>query len=156
MKMTTLALLLILMGCGTSSSPQATGEATVNEGWKLEVATEGGLAGRGLGSVVIEPPAVDARDFNRGCKGSLDEREAHTLGSAVAAARPSEWKREYVRPENPHGYADMIRYTLTLTRGSESHSTSWYEETRPKLPADAAALYSEAWKTRARVVASCK
>jgi hypothetical protein len=156
MKMTTLALLLILMGCGTNSTTSTTAEETVSNGWKIEVATEGGLAGRGVGSVVIEPPAVDARDFNRGCKGSLDEREAQTLGSAVAAAKPSEWKKEYVRPENPHGYADMIRYTLTLTRGSESHATSWYEETRSKLPPDAAALYNEAWKTRARVVASCK
>jgi hypothetical protein len=156
MRMTTLALLLILMGCGTNSSPQATAEGSVSKGWKIEVTTEGGLTGRGLGSVVIEPPAVEARDFNRGCQGSLDEREAQTLGSAVAAAKPSEWKTEYVRPENPHGYADMIRYTLSLTRGSESHSTSWYEETRAKLPADAAALYDEAWKTRARVVASCK
>ena len=156
MKLTTLALLLILLGCGSNSSPQAAAEGTVSNGWKVEVATEGGLTGRGLGSVVIEPPAVEARDFTRSCKGNLDEREAQTLGSAVAAAKPSEWQKEYVRPENPHGYADMIRYTLTLTRGSESHATSWYGEAHPKLPADVSTLYGQAWKTRARVVGSCR
>jgi hypothetical protein len=146
----------MLFGCGTHSSSQATAEDTVHNDWKIEVATEGGLTGRGLGSVVIAPPAVDARDFQRSCKGTLEEGEAQTLASAVAAAKPSEWQKEYVRPENPRGYADMVRYTLTLTRGAESHATSWYGEAQPKLPADVSTLHHEAWKTRGRVVASCK
>jgi len=158
MKMMTLAFFLMLLGCDSTTAPRAatTAEPAMRGDWRVEVATEGGITGKGLGSVDITPPSVSARDFARSCNGTLDDHEQARLASAAGTAKPAGWKSEYVRPENPHGYADQIRYTLTLTRGQEKHSTSWYEETRAQLPPDAASLYDEAWKARARVVASCK
>jgi hypothetical protein len=158
MKMMALALFLMLLGCDSTTGPSAatTSEPAMRGDWRVEVATEGGIAGKGLGSVAIAPPTVSARDLARSCDGTLADDEQARLASAAGAAKPEGWKSEYVRPENPHGYADQIRYTLTLTRGQEKHATSWYEETRAQLPSDAASLYNEAWKARARVVASCK
>lgn len=144
-----IALLAIAFAsCNTAS--------TMSRDWRIEVKTDGGFTGRGLGTVAVTFDSVEAADLARSCNGAPSEKEREDLQREVSRATPASWKREYVRPENPYGYADQIRYTLTLTRGGETRSTSWYDETREQLPSDAAELFEGAWRIRDRVVKNCR
>jgi hypothetical protein len=93
----------------------------LNLHWHIEIVSEGGFTGRGVGKVVADSDHASA-----------------TLRRAVADAKPEKWVREYADPTAPHGHPDEIRYTLTLKTGDREHVTSWYE-TVP-LPHDLRAI----------------
>jgi hypothetical protein len=103
-----LAFAALALACNTAAS--------VAEPWHIEIASEGGFTGRGVGKVVVD-----------------SDHASDALRHAVAGAKPEKWAREYADPKAPHGHPDEIRYTLTLKSGGHEHVTSWYETaTLPK------------------------
>lgn len=110
---------------------------TMTSDWSIDVSTQGGIAGRGLGSVSLSSKGAD-----------FPNRDA--VARAVDAAAPEKWKSSYAVPGNPRGYADQILYKLTLTRGGQTYSTWWYDESRPLLPPDLGALFDVVWNERSK------
>jgi hypothetical protein len=99
--------------------------ASVTEPWHIEIASEGGFTGRGVGKVLADSDHASER-----------------LRQAVADAKPEQWAHEYTDPKAPHGHPDEIRYTLTLKTGDHEHVTSWYETAT--LPHDLRAIVDAA------------
>lgn len=138
--MRSIAVLLALASLTCNTAPPMT---SADRPVSLSLTTEGGISGRGIGSVSIDGDDVDAGR----CRGTLTAAEREELQRLIAAAHPESWKAEYGEPARP----DQVRYTLTLA----GHATSWYGERQPDLPAEVAALREAAWKVRSRVLASC-
>jgi hypothetical protein len=96
--------------------------ATTAEGpWTMELTSSGGIAGRGNGAIVADSDdrlVITLMD-GRQCSYTSFERQ---LGEAVAAARPQRWSESYTTP-----CADCFEWTLTLTRGEKTYTTSWLE-----------------------------
>lgn|GEM_PF-784889 len=144
-------------GVSSSSMPSESTSARKQESWSIEITTDGGLTGKGLGSVTIDSRGhVGAADLSRRCDGSLTTTESAALTTGVASATPGSWKTSYADPATPHGHPDEIHYSLSLARGGESYATAWYGEQGSALPADLITLRDAAWQVRSRVVATCK
>ena len=161
---TILLMTLTALHCGASdgvSSPvmssQSTGRDEKQQVWRIEITTDGGITGKGLGSVSVDSSGhVVAADIARRCDGALTPAESSTLATAVAAAVPGSWRSSYETPGAPHGHPDQIHYSLTFTRDGKAYTTSWYGEPEAGLPADLAALRDASWQVRSRVVVTCK
>ncbi len=137
MKLTLLASLLAL-SCNTVSVP-----APVD----LDLTTDGGLTGRGLGSVSIRGDAITARTLGpQSCSGTVTATERNELAAAVEPALHEEWRSDYTPAGNPHGSADQIRYALTLN----GRRVTWTDEAETSLPPALAALRKIAWQLRER------
>jgi hypothetical protein len=106
----------------------------------IEITTDGGFVGRGLGGVVIDARSITATDLSRSCKGELTATEHDALASAAAKFEPAH--------EKSTGHPDQIGYTLKVG----DQSTSWHGETPP---AGAAAVFNAAWQVRQRVLDGC-
>jgi hypothetical protein len=153
MRTTIAFLLLALYSCQTSGPMTSNSNAT--DEWQVELATDGGITGRGNGTVTIERAQGTAKFGERTCRAALTDREREDVGKAVRAAEPERWRDKYIRADNPHGYADQIRYTVTLRRDGASYSAWWYDETRSEIPPDLAALHDLAAKVRYRLLTEC-
>ncbi len=119
--------------------------------WRIEVTTEGGFTGRGLGAVTLSAQAVRASDWNRSCEVEISDQERRELEHQIAAALECDW-RVYVLEDNPYGYADQIRYTITLDESGQSRSASWLDETAGAVPHEIALLFRTAWHLRDRTM----
>ncbi len=115
-------------------------------GWRVDVATHGGLAGRGAGGVSIrssgEARIVAAE--GHACELRLERRELAALDRAVRRARPGRWRSRYYLPDNPTGCCDQVATTLALVRGGRREQrsvTGWYDESRQTVPPDALSLH---------------
>jgi hypothetical protein len=108
---------------------------------RIEVTTDGGFVGRGIGGVVIDGTTVTATDLARTCKGELTPREEVSLSHAIAKFKDS--------GKSPAGHPDEIGYTLVLA----GQSTSWHGETAPP---GAAAVFKSVWRVRQRVLDDCQ
>jgi hypothetical protein len=108
---------------------------------RIEITTDGGFAGRGLGGIVIDGIAVTATDLGRSCKGTLTAGEQDGLARAIARLDSS--------GKHAGGHPDEIGYTLKVN----DETTSWSGENPPK---GVAAVFERAWKTRQRVLDSCR
>jgi hypothetical protein len=111
---------------------------------KLELHTDGGIHGRGVGSVVIDDDDVLAIDLNRRERGRLTFAERDALQRAIG--------RLEIHP--PHTDAtkvrDAIRYALTMDAFGRPLSThSWNDdEASPTV----LALRDVIWKIRERIL----
>jgi len=112
----------------------------------IELTSEGGISGRGVGGITIDGTAVTAGDGRRECHGELTVDERDMLAQRVRDAHPERWKTD-----EGTGHPDQIRYTLKLS----DHPISWHGEDLSVLPADVRALYTTLWKIRERVLGSC-
>lgn len=128
MKSLFFALVISIIACSATT-------ATARGGWRIEITTEGGMTGRGIGNATITPESVAKCDH-----ASLDR--------ALQNAMPSAWKREYREPSNPHGYADQILTTMTLKIDGKPFTTSWYSGSRDLVAKDAIVLFDAAWPLR--------
>lgn len=136
-----LALSLFFASCNT---------VAVTASIDLSIATEGGFTGRGVGGVSIRESAIEATTLGTAtCSGVLTREEREALAAAIGKTHPSAWQRDYTPRSNPHGYADQVRYTLTLG----GRAVSWTDEGRESLPPDIAVLYELAWRVRERICA---
>lgn len=100
--------------------------------------TDGGLSGRGLGSIEVTGRAIKTDK----CNAELTDEENAELTRLAQAAKPESWSAEYGKPARP----DQVHYTLTL----EGHSTSWWGENAEGLPEEVRALRESLWKVRSR------
>jgi hypothetical protein len=89
---------------------------------RIDITTDGGFTGRGIGSV------------------SIDSDEADDVARALAAARPSTWQREYRGRGNGN---DVVNYTMTFGETT----VSWNETAQ--VPEDQRALFDAVWAMRA-------
>jgi len=115
--------------------------STDSPAWRVEIATSGGFAEQGQGSLTAD---ADGKLILAHCATTLTADDLKTLGQLVAKAKAEQWRTSYVRPENPTGCCDMIKTTLTLTRGGKKWSSTWYSD-HDKLPADLDTLMAALW-----------
>jgi hypothetical protein len=110
--------------------------------WRIEITTSGGLTGLGAGRLAI---AADGTLLPRpDCGVRLTAEDLKAVGELVRKAKPREWKPSYIRSTNPYGCCDMIKMTLTLTRGGSRWTSTWFDDHLP-LPADLDAIVSALW-----------
>jgi hypothetical protein len=133
-----LLLVFALFSCNTA--PPMTSASTAPPP-HIEITTDGGFAGRGLGSVAIDGRSVTAKDLSRSCKGELTAKEEETIARDAAAFTPS--------TKSAPAHPDQIGYTLKVGE----QSMSWYGE---EAPAAAAPLFNAAWHARERVLGECR
>jgi hypothetical protein len=134
-----LLLAFALVSCNTAAPMTSAAAAPTVP--RIEITTDGGFAGRGLGSIVIDGTSIAAKDLSRTCHGELTAQEEETLARAAAAFKPS----DHSAPAHP----DQIGYTLK----AGEQSMSWYGE---EAPPEAAPLFGVAWNVRHRVLDGCK
>jgi hypothetical protein len=113
---------------------------------RVELHTDGGIHGRGVGGVIIDDDEVTAIDFGRRLQGRLTFNERDALQRAIGRLEihPPHTNAEAVR--------DAIRYALTMDAFGRPLSThSWNgDEASPTV----LALRDVVWKIRERVLGS--
>ena len=111
---------------------------------KLELQTDGGLMGRGVGGVVIDDDDVVAIDFGRRQRGRLTFAERDELQRAIG-------RLEIRVPQQPsEGMRDTIRYALTMDAfGRPVSNVCWNDDDASN---DLLALRDVVWKIRGRVL----
>jgi hypothetical protein len=119
-----LLLVVVALGCGTSSP-------TTVRPWTLELATSGGITGRGLGTIRIDSGGTAVVGD---CSSNVTDLER--FDALLANARPAQWRESYV-PENP--CCDRIEYALTADIAGRTHRTRWIDDPLP-MPADLTAI----------------
>lgn len=128
--------------------------------WKLEIETDGGLTGRGVGNIRIDSDGrAHATTGADDCARTLLANRVGQVNRMVTRAMPAGWRKAYARADNPRGAADQVRYTLRLTtgggKGAKVYETYWYDETQGELPSDLRALVAAARASRDELLASC-
>jgi hypothetical protein len=124
-------LLMLLVGCTAS-------HAAPKRPWRVEVKTDGGFAGRGIGTYVLGSDASATAELmnGKGCTFTLSADELSRFESILATARPETWKESYVT-ENT--CCDRILYDLMYEEAGERRTTRWIDAPLP-MPADLVAL----------------
>lgn len=132
MKLTASLLTVVLVsGCtATYAAP--------TRPWRVEVATDGGFTGRGIGTYALDSDATaTARLMNgKGCTFTLSADELANFESILANARPDRWKESYVTEST---CCDRILYELTWDDADGERSTRWIDAPLP-MPDDLVAL----------------
>ncbi len=108
-------------------------------GWRIEVTTSGGFTGRGTGGITVSSDGALA--IRSDCTLHLVESDLHDVRALVEKAKPQEWKPSYVKPTNPNGCCDMVKTTLTMTRGGARWTSTWFDDHLP-MPPDLEAIVS--------------
>jgi hypothetical protein len=127
------ALLLAAQTCGTGST------------MVLELTTEGGIAGRGVGSIAVDARKVTAGDLRRTCTGILTASEEARIRELLGDVSGDAWQS--------YGgvHADAIGYRLA----AGERIASWYGEDPRELPEPLHRLRAELWAVRDRVLRDC-
>ena len=112
---------------------------------KVELTTDGGFTGRGLGGVNVTGMNAEATDGRRSCAGELTEHESAELAKRIREASPESWK------EFNEAHPDQIRYLLTIGK----HTASWFGEDAP-IPKDVQRLFDVLWPVRERLLRQCR
>lgn len=128
--------------------------------WKIEIETSGGLTGRGIGNTHVNS---DGRAHITGetgdCERKLVALRLKPVSRAVTVAMPARWRKSYLRPDNPRGAADQIRYALRLTlrtgKRAKVYETFWFDETQERLPSDLRLLVEALNASRDELLAGC-
>jgi len=121
-----LLLAVLLASCGTTPP-------RVQRPWTLELATSGGLTGRGFGTIRMDSGGTATVGE---CTSNITEEDLQRFDALLASAKPDPWHESYV-PENK--CCDRFEYALTLEAGGKTHKTAWIDDPLP-MPADLAAL----------------
>jgi hypothetical protein len=106
--------------------------------WRVEIATSGGLAGRGVGTFAIASDGtVSVRTMTgKSCSYRATEEEIQRFEELLTAATPEKWSASYA-PENR--CCDRIEYTLTFDEADRRFTTEWIDGPLP-MPEDLVAL----------------
>lgn len=132
MKLSDLLLSLALVAsCAASGTRPA-------EPWHVEVATSGGLAGRGMGTYAVgsDGKASATMADGRNCSFALTDDELRRIAETLRRTRPAAWRSSYV-PEDP--CCDRFGYELTLEEAGQIAKTKWIDDPLP-MPEDLQAL----------------
>jgi hypothetical protein len=122
------SLMMLSIACSAS-------HATPKRPWRVEVKTDGGFAGRGIGTYAIDSDGNAAARLMNGRECTF-QISADGVEALLANARPSEWKEDYL-PENK--CCDRVEYTLTYDEAGAGTTTKWIDDPLP-MPADLVAL----------------
>lgn len=118
--------------------------------WRVEVATHGGLSGRGTGGVKIRSSGdIEViTPTGKRCEVRLERGALAKVERAFERARPQRWRPRYFLPDNPTGCCDQVSTTLAVVRlrhgVEEQVVTGWFDESRHVVPRDAVLLYEAA------------
>ena len=152
---------------GLSSQPSNQELAFAAGKWRLEVRTQGGIHGLGIGDISINAQGeILTRGASGECKGKLSEKGLKQVEQLVLSAKPALWKSQYVHPDNPAGCCDQIKWLLSLS-WNESHglpepglgrmyTSSWYDDSKPLLPIDLSSLLSAAMSGKEVALKDCR
>lgn len=128
-----LAFAILLIACQTAD-PMAEMDLP-----RISLTSDGGISGRGVGSVSVDQGEVTAGSDRKTCHATITDGERHELSKLTDI---SEYK--------PSGFGspDEVRYTLSVG----SRTATWYGELPPK---SIRPLVTALWKIRQRVLATC-
>jgi hypothetical protein len=133
-------LMVVSAACAASQSKPA-------KPWRVELATSGGITGRGNGTIAIDSDGnVSVKTISgASCttKGTAEELER--IETLLATSHSETWGK-YI-PENP--CCDRIEYKLTY----DKYTAEWIDDPLP-MPADLVKLSEEL--ARIRQVHACK
>jgi hypothetical protein len=123
--------MVLVMSCAAAQSKPA-------EPWRVEVKTEGGIAGKGIGSYAIASDGtISVVSMARvACTYRATGEELERIRLLLANARPETWRPSYAPEER---CCDRIEYTLTVDQGGTVHTTEWIDDPLP-MPKDLSAL----------------
>jgi hypothetical protein len=101
--------------------------------WRLDMATSGGFAGRGIGSAAIDSEGnVSVTTMSRkSCTYQASGEELTNVERLLASSEPAKWG-DYV-PENK--CCDRIEYELTYDEAGRKYVARWITEPLP-MPED--------------------
>ena len=140
-------MLAMLLAAALSSGAPTTG---VSSPWRVEVATHGGLSGRGTGGVKIRSGGdlEVVTPAGRRCEVKLERAALGKVERALTRAHPERWRPRYFLPDNPTGCCDQVSTTMAVVHGRHGAEkevvTGWFDESRQLVPRDAVALYEAA------------
>lgn len=117
-------LAFVTLSCGTSTTRPL-------RPWTLELATSGGITGRGIGTIRIDSGGTATVGD---CTSNVTDLER--FDTLLANARPDQWRDSYV-PENP--CCDRIEYALGFDVAGTAHRTRWIDDPLP-MPGDLTAI----------------
>jgi hypothetical protein len=132
MKLSRIFLSLMIVAACTAA------RSTPERPWRIEVATSGGLAGRGVGTFAIDSDGkISVRKMSgEECSYAATDGELRHIETLLADARPDRWRESYV-PEN--SCCDRITYELKVDEAGKVAATSWIDGP-PPMPKDLTAL----------------
>lgn len=107
----------------------------------LKITTDGGFAGRGVGSLTID----GEKAATERCDGTLTASERESLTAALAALKKLKLRDSYGKV-----HPDAVQWTLEF----DGRKTSWYDGN--DLPKELGELRESAWKARNRVNTGCR
>jgi hypothetical protein len=113
-----LAVILLAACAATQSKPQTP--------WRVELATSGGIAGRGLGNVTVDSDGnVSVTTMTRkSCTAHATAQELSRIETLLAGSHAERWGSYF--PENK--CCDRIEYRLTYAE----HAAEWIDDGPPR------------------------
>lgn len=131
MKLSAIMMMFMLAACSVSQSTPAAP-------WSLEVATSGGIAGRGVGTYAIDSAGTVTVVSMNGtrCEFHATAEELSRIEQLLGDARPDGWNDAYI-PSDP--CCDRIEYVMTLEQKGGRREVRWIDDPLP-MPADLEAL----------------
>lgn len=130
--------------------------------WRLEVRTQGGINGLGIGDIFINAQGeVMTTGASGGCQGKLSEERLKQIEQMVTSAKLILWKTSYVHPDNPSGCCDQIKWSLSLSWNESSglgrmYASSWYDDSKSLLPTDLNSLRAAVMSAKEAVLSDCR
>jgi len=125
-----LALLFVTACAAARSGPERP--------WSVEVSTDGGFTGRGIGRYAVDSEGrVRVKKMNGDeCSFELTSDEVSDLETLLAKATPRKWRDSYV---GENTCCDRVFHSLVLGEAGDVTRTRWIDAP-PPMPADLAAL----------------
>lgn len=137
MPMVALLLLLTAASCNTADAMASRAASTLP---RIEITTDGGFSGRGLGSIAIDGETITVKDLSRTCHGELSTDQRHQIEHALAS---------FAEVTRGDAHPDQIHYVLK----AGDRTASWYGEAPPN---EAAPLFQAVWPLRQKILANCQ
>lgn len=131
MKLSAMVMMMVVAACSVSQSTPAVP-------WRVEVATAGGIAGRGVGTYAIDSDGVVtvvSMDGKR-CEFRATDEELSRVTAILGATKPDGWKDAYIPEER---CCDRIEYTMTIEQRGGERTIRWIDDPLP-MPEDLVAL----------------
>jgi hypothetical protein len=117
----------------------ATPSAPTVSDWKIEMTTDGGFAGIGVGGLTVSSDGSLTITLmsSKKCTYQLTAAELQSLNAAVNNARPGSWLECYSLADTRTHCCDLVRTTMTLSEhgNRDVFTTSWLTGA-PPFPMD--------------------
>lgn len=131
MKLSAIMMTFMFAACSVSQSTPAAP-------WRVEIATDGGIAGRGIGTYAIDSDGLVSIVSMNGklCEFRATDEELARIEQILGDARPDAWSDSYVPAER---CCDRIYYRLKIEQRGGTRTLSWIDDPLP-MPDDLLAL----------------